>query len=147
MQKREETTSCLLKLPIKVLMTQKTFLIVLRWLGMLCIIWIGTWKFLWKLNYALSMPILSWTFSGKNTSILKKNKALITWFSSRKRSITVLWKRLLLFECERVLKMKKVKNNRGLVQRYQWSWKIHVQDLRENTPYDKTEHRKWQFKL
>ena len=93
------------------------------------------------------MPILAWTFSGKNTSILTKNKALIKWFSSRKRSIKVLWKRLLPFECEGVLKMKKVKNNRGLVQRYQWSWKIHVRDLREHTRYDKKEHRNWQFKL
>ena len=46
-------------------------------------------------------------------------------FSSRKRNITVLWKRLLIFECDGVLKLKKVQNNRGLVQRYQWSWKIH----------------------
>ena len=35
------------------------------------------------------------------------------------------WKRLLLFECEGVLKLKKVQNNRRLVQRYQSPWKIH----------------------
>ena len=123
------------------------------------------------------MPILAWTFSGKNTFILTKSKALIfvsytlqdviaisalphglisflvkvkgnpnPWrkltrgkqltflfvycfrakFSSRKRNITVLWKRLLIFECEGVLKLKKIQNNRGLVQRYQWSWRIHL---------------------
>ena len=54
----------------------QTFHIVLRWLGILCNVWIGTWKFLKKL-YAQSMPILAWTYSGKNTKILTKNKALI----------------------------------------------------------------------
>ena len=163
----------------------ETFHIVLRWLGILCNIWIGTWKFLKKL-YAQSMPILAWTFSGKNTKILTKNKALIfvsytlqdviaisyikgwfissvlkvkvnpnPWrkltrgkqltllfvcfrakFSSQKRNITVLWKRLLIFECEGVLKFKKVQNNIGLVQSLTNGLEkfIHVRDFYRTQP-------------
>ena len=133
------------------------------------------------------MPILAWTFSGKNTSILTKSKALIfvsytlqdviaisyikgsfissvlkvkvnpnPWrkltrgkqhtlpfvycfrakFSSRKRNITVLWKRLLILECEGVLKFQKVQNNRGLVQSLTNGLEkfIHVRDFYRTQP-------------
>ena len=57
-------------------------------------------------------------------------------FSSQKRNITVLWKRLLILECEGVLKFQKVQNNRGLVQSLTNGLEkfIHVRDFYRTQP-------------